>query len=174
MRNIKIPKGVSLAFFTDCHEHSGQFFELLEKINPSEKMWLVCAGDCIGKGFGEKEFEKITDKLIELSEQGICFAVKGNHEAKEIKKNKKNLSKQLNWWKERPLSLIFDFYNGSRVTCIHAGVTPKMTWDDLHNNSEVYYVRDVDSEGMIPLKWVEENGKKVLVKSREGGTSWHC
>lgn len=173
MNKIKVPKGVQLAFVGDAHEHSEQFFKLIEKVNPSENIWFISAGDCISKGFGEKEFEKITDKLIELSEKGICFAVKGNHEAKEIKKNKKNLSKQLSWWKERPLSLIFEFYNGSRVTCVHAGVTPKMTFDDLESNSEVYYVRDVDSDGMIPLKWIKENGKDVLVKSRPGGTEWH-
>lgn len=171
--NIKVPKGVQLAFITDAHEHSEQFFKLLEIINPSEKMWLICAGDNFDKGFGINHAETMTDKLIELYEKGICFAVPGNHEKKLIKKNKKNLSKQLQWWAKRPLSLIFDFHNGSRVTCVHAGVTPKMTFEDLESNSEVCYVRDVDEVGMIPLVWKEENGKKVLVKKREGGISWH-
>lgn len=173
MTNIKIPKGVQLAFITDAHEHPEQFFKLLDKVNPSEKMWVIFAGDAHGKGFGERAFEKITDKLIELNEQGISFSVLGNHEKKEIKKNKKNLSKQLKWWSERPLSITFDFYNGSRITVLHAGVTPKMTFQDLESNSEVYYVRDVDEQGMIPLVWKGEGKNKVLVKSREGGTEWH-
>ncbi len=136
-------------------------------------MWLISAGDVYSKGFGKKEAEKITDKLIELSNKNMCFAVKANHELSEIRKNKKNLSPQLQWWKERPLSYTFEFHNGSLVTVVHAGVTPSMTWDDLENNSEVCYVRDVDAQGMIPLKWITEDDKKVLIKSREGGKPWH-
>ncbi len=174
MKNIKVPKGVQLAVVGDIHGHDEQFFKLINIVNPSENMWFISLGDVKDKGFGEKAEAKITNKLIKLSDEKIGYAIIGNHEKKHISKNKKNLSEELKWWKKQPLSLSFEFYNGSRLTVVHAGVTPIMTWEDLENNSEVCYVRDVDESGkMIPLKWVKQNGKDVLIKSKDGGKSWH-
>lgn len=174
MKSIKVPKGVRLAIVGDVHEHSEQFFKLIDEVGPAENMWFISVGDCIDKGFGEEEFNKITNKLIELHEKSIGFAVKGNHEIKAIRKNKKNLSKQLLWWKSCPLSLTFEFYNGSLITVVHAGVTPKTTWQDLQDNTEVCYVRDIDENDiMIPLKWIDQNGEKILIKSKDNGIIWH-
>lgn len=175
MKTIKIPKNTQVAAFSDPHEHPEQFFNLIEKINPSEKMWIICCGDLEGKGYGEKAFNSMTDKLAEMSNLGYCYTVCGNHEKKYIKKNKNtsNPSTQLIWWKNQPLSLSFEFYNGNRLTAVHAGVLSNMTWEDLETNVEVCYIRDVDEQGMIPLVWKKINGVDTLVKSRVGGESWH-
>jgi predicted phosphodiesterase len=174
MKNsIKVPKGTKLAVIGDIHSHDKQFYKILEKIQPSKNMWFISLGDVFDKGFGEESSNKITNELIKLCDANIGFAVKGNHELKNIKKNKHNLSSELRWWKGRPLSLSFEFFSGTRLTCIHAGVTPKMLWEDLDTNVEVCYVRDIDDHGeMIRLKWIEEKDKKILVKVKEGGYSW--
>ena len=84
------------------------------------------------------------------------------------------MTPQLKWWKNRPLSITFNFKSGSIVTVLHAGVTPKMTKEDIERNIEVLYVRDVDVDGkMIPLIWKDIDGVKTLIKSKEGGESWH-
>lgn len=174
MKTIDVPKGVSIAVIGDVHEHPEQFQLMLDKIQPSEKMWLVSVGDIYHKGFGTKCAESITDELIGLSKKSICFAVKGNHELKEIKKTKHYPTKQIKWWSERPLCLPFQFHTGTRLTVVHAGITPKTGWDDLFTDVEVAYVRDVDEKGkMIQLKWKEIDGVQTLVKAKEGGSSWH-
>ena len=110
-RNIKafqkfeVPEGTSIAVVGDVHEHSEQYFKLLDEWKPSKTRWLVSVGDIYDKGFGIKEAEKITDSLMELQEDGIAFAVRGNHELKQIRKNKKQLSPQLKWWRDQPLIL---------------------------------------------------------------------
>lgn len=172
--NIKVPKGITISVIGDVHEHPEQFFKMLDIIKPSENRWFVSVGDLADKGFGIKAFELMTDKLIELQNNGYGFAVPGNHELKLCKKYKHNPSKQLKWWKKQPLALSFEFQNGNRLTVVHAGVSPKMTWESLENDVEVCYIRDVDADGkMIPLKWETINGEKVLVKARSGGCSWH-
>src|ERR1700748_312315 len=130
MKKIIVPKNTQIAVIGDPHEHFEQFNKILVKINPSEQMWLVSLGDLIDKGYGIDNFNIMTDRLIKLSDAGIGFAVRGNHEQKHIKRNKNDLSKQLQWWKSRPLSLTFEFYNGALVTCLHAGCRPSMTWED--------------------------------------------
>ena len=174
MRKILVPRDVQIAVLGDLHEHDKQFFNILEKIKPHEKMWVVSLGDVIDKGYGDDAFVAITDKLIELDSQGIGFAVIGNHEKKHIKKYKNNLSPQLKWWQTKPLSLTFEFYNGAMVTCLHAGVSTKMTWEDLQTNTEVLYIRDLDKEErMIQLIWKDIDGVKTLVPAKQDGKSWH-
>lgn len=175
MKTIKIPKNTQVAVVGDIHEHAEQFFKLIEKVNPSEKMWFVSVGDLVDKGYGEVAFNSITDEMIKLSEKGIGFIVKGNHEIKLLKNNRKNsnVSPQIEWWRKQSLSLSFEFHNGNRLTIVHAGIMPGMTWEDLDSNMEVAYVRDVDEKGMIQLVWTKINGVNTLVKAREGGQSWH-
>lgn len=174
MKTIKIPKGTQLAFTTDFHEHSEQFFKLIDIIQPSEKMWFISGGDARDKGYGEVAFNSITDKMIEMTDAGYCYSVIGNHEIRYLKQNKKvsDPSTQLVFWRKQPLALSFEFYNGARITVVHAGVTERMTPEDLETNVEVAYVRDVDEQGMISLVWKDINGVKTLVKSREGGKKW--
>jgi hypothetical protein len=175
IKTIKVPKDTEIVAFTDPHEHAEQFFNLLNIINPSEKKWIVCCGDLKDKGYGDVAFNNMTDEMIKLSEKGIGFIVKGNHEIKLLKNNRKNsnASLQIEWWRKQSLGLSFEFYNGNRLTVLHAGVVPGMTWEDLDSNTEVAYVRDVDELGMIQLIWKKINGVDTLVKSREGGKSWH-
>jgi hypothetical protein len=176
MKTIKIPKNTQLAFGTDFHSHPEQFFKLIEIIKPSEKMWFISGSDVRDKGYGEVAFNSITDKLIEMSDAGYCYSVLGNHEIRYLKQNKKvsNPSPQLIFWRKQPLSLSFEFYTGARLTVVHAGITPLMTWEDLETNVEVCYVRDIDENGkMIPLVWKDVKGQKTLVKAKDGGVSWH-
>jgi predicted phosphodiesterase len=172
---VKVPENVSIMVIGDVHEHSEQFFKLIDEWGPSENRWLVSVGDVYDKGFGTKEAERITDKLAYFQDKGICWAVRGNHELKVIKKNKNNLTSQLKWWKDQPLVLSFEFQRGERLSVVHAGISPKMDESQLGSNIEVCYIRDVDDDGnMIPLVWKQnENGSSTLVKSKEGGTSWH-
>lgn len=173
MKKIIVPKNTQIAVFSDPHEHSEQFFKLMDKINPSENMWIVCAGDKNDKGFGEKAFHDILDRMIEYSNAGFGFSVKGNHCLKFLKKNKQDNSSRITWLRARPLSLSFEFYNGSRLTVLHGGVTNKTTEEDLQNNIEICYVRDIDDSGkMIPMVWKDIKGEKTLVKSKEGGKFW--
>lgn len=174
MRKIQVPRDTEIVVIGDVHEHPEQFFKILEIIKPSEKKWLVSLGDCVDKGYGNDAFVAITDKLIELDSFGYCFAVRGNHEQKHIKKNKNNLSPQLQWWQTKPLSLVFEFHTGAIVTCVHAGVRSSMTWEDLQTNTEVLYIRDLNKdERMIPLLWKEIDGVKTLVPAEPNGTPWH-
>lgn len=177
MKTIFVPKHIKLAVIGDVHEHTEQYFKIIKKISPAQNMWLISVADIIDKGFGAESFNQITQHLAQLHKNGIGFAVKGNHELKHLNKFKKTpekMSQELAWWKDKPLALSFQFHTGSKLTVVHAGVTPKHTLEDLKNNVEVCYVRDVDKNGkMIKLKWIEENGIKKLVKEKEGGCSWH-
>lgn len=176
MRKISVPKGVELVFTTDIHAHQEQFFKLIDVIKPSEKTWLICGGDLFDKGYGDDASFLIIDKMIEMSYLGYCYTVLGNHDLRYKKKNKNNTnpSPQLSWIRTLPLSYTFEFYNGSLITILHAGCSPKMTWDDLQTNTEVVYIRDLNKdERMIPLLWKEINGVKTLVPAEPNGKSWH-
>ncbi len=174
---ISVPEGVELCVIGDVHEHSEQFFKAVDEIKPSWNRILVSIGDVFDKGWGIREAEKITDKLIDLKNRGCCYAIRGNHEVKLIKKNRRTekFSEQLKWWSNQPLVLTFTFEKTRAiVNVIHAGVTPKMSDADLGHSIEVVYVRDVDEAGeMIPLTWKNIDGVDTLVKSKDGGCVWH-
>jgi len=173
-QTIQVPENTSICIIGDIHEHTEQFFNLLEEWKPSPTKLIVSVGDVYDKGYGEKSAEIITEELIRLSDKHIAYAVRGNHEVKIIRSKKKNpLSKCLKWWRGRPLVITFEFPN-MKITVLHAGVSPLMDQNSLGKDVEVVYVRDVDENGkMIPLVWQMINGVKTLVKSKEGGTSWH-
>lgn len=172
---VEINANSEIAVIGDIHEQTAQWEEMLVKIQPSSNRPIVLLGDIYDKGDGRHIAEAITDQAIELQKQGCLYAVRGNHEAKHIQKERKNLSPQLLWWKQQPLSITFRFPNGSMVTCLHAGITPHhTTFDSIGSHSEVLYVRNIDQEGrMIRLKWVEEGGEKKLVEEKPNGISWH-
>jgi predicted phosphodiesterase len=175
-KNIIVPSDVSICFVGDIHEHDEQFYKLIKLWKPCNKRWLVSVGDVYDKGFGEQSANRITKSLIRLNDKGFAFAVKGNHELKKIKKERETgLSKELRWWRERPIVLTFEFQKGKMVTVVHAGITPNMTEDDLSNNVEVCFVRDVDTQGnMIPITVIHDAyGNKVYRNKVEGGVNWH-
>ncbi len=169
---ILVPKDTKIAVVGDIHEHEDQFDRLLEKINPSEKMYFVSVGDVYDKGFGVSVAESITDKIRSMSEKGYGFVVRGNHELKNIKKarNVKAMTPQLSWFEKQPLALSFVFHNGSRVTVVHGGVKPSHTWDDLDFDIETSYIRKLDENGeMIKLEWFGDE----LRPTKPGGVAWH-
>lgn len=175
---IKVPRDTSICFVGDIHEHPEQFFKLVDQYKPGENRWIVSVGDVCDKGYGPNAARKITEELKEYQKKGFGFAVRGNHELKILKKARKSKDSTpdwLKWWAKQPLVISFEFPRGSIVTTLHAGVTPKMTSNDLGSDIEVVYVRDVDNIGkMIPLIWINgEDGKKALIPAREGGTPWH-
>jgi len=174
MKTIKLNNETKIAVVGDIHEHPQQFFEIIEKVKPSEKMVFVSVGDIYDKGFGRQAAEKIIDCLIPYVNLEHAYVIKGNHELKTITKSKNIDDKYIWWFKKQPLSLSFMFENGYRLTVVHGGVTPKHTWEDLEKNAEICYVRTVDENGkMIPLIWKEDkNGVKQLVAKKEGQL-WH-
>lgn len=170
--DILVPKDTKIAVVGDIHEHEDQFDRLLEKINPSEKMYFVSVGDVYDKGFGVSVAESITDKIRSMSEKGYGFVVRGNHELKNIKRarNAKAMTSQLSWFERQPLALSFVFHNGSRLTVVHGGVKPSHTWDDLDHDIETSYIRKLDENGeMIKLEWFGDE----LRPSKPGGAAWH-
>lgn len=173
--NIEVPKNTKIAVIGDIHEHSQQFTDMVKKISPSYKMWLVSVGDIYSKGFGPSAVDLITRELQDLVQKNIGFVVQGNHEVKHIKHAIRDgkLTEQLAWYNKLPFGLSFIFSNGTRLTVIHAGVKPSHTWDDLKWNTDVVYIRTLDKFGeYIPLKWILENGKKTL-KPKCSGCAWH-
>lgn len=172
--NIKVPEDVELAVIGDVHEHPKQYFDLVKKIQPSEKRWLISVGDVYDKGFGPEVAEEITNHLKGLVDKQMAYVIRGNHELKAIRKYRRQLSDALMWWRKQPIALSFVYPNDYRVTIVHGGVTPKTTWDDLGKVKETCYVRSVDPNGnFIPLMWVEEDGVKKLVPKRPDGKVWH-
>jgi hypothetical protein len=170
MNLILVPPETSICIIGDIHEHPEQFFGLIDQYNPGPQRWIVSVGDVYDKGFGLKAAERITDELICFDKKGFGFATRGNHEYKIVRKNANYLTEQLVWWGKRPLSLSFQFPSGKIITVVHGGISPQMTHPSC---TEVIFARDVDELGIIPLKWVVIDGERQLVKSREGGTSWH-
>jgi hypothetical protein len=172
---INVPHGVSLAVVGDIHEHTEQFFKLIDTVGISNNLWLVSVGDIYDKGFGLKHAEKITDEMISLYDDGICHAVRGNHELKIIKNTFGKLGSSLKWWKERPLAITFNFFNGSKCLVLHAGITPYQDESELGSSVDICYVRDLDEDGkMIPLIWEYDTktNEKYLKKGKEG-KPWH-
>jgi predicted phosphodiesterase len=172
--NIEVPSNTRIAVIGDVHEHPEQFQKMLKELKPTKMFRLVSVGDFYDKGFGIKTAEAMTQEMQSLQKREAGYAVRGNHELKHIRKNKKNPSEELVWWKRQPLTLSFQFKSGARVTVVHAGITPHHNWGDLKKDVEVCYVRDVDELGkMIPLVWKDIDGVRTLVKAKEGGEEWH-
>lgn len=172
---IKVPRGVSLAVVGDIHEHSEQFLKITEEAKIGKTRWLVSVGDVYDKGWGIKHAQSITGIMQDLNECNICFAVRGNHELKQIKKTNGKLDPYLKWWSKQPLAITFEFFNGHKVLIVHGGVSPKLDESDLGKSVDICYIREIDENGdMISLKWEYDPkiNDKVLVKSKSG-TNWH-
>lgn len=172
---IQVPDGVELAVMGDVHEHSEQFFKIVSEARVGQNRWLVSVGDIYDKGFGPKAAEKITDEMMKLQEKGVCYAVRGNHELKQCKKNRDKSNKYLKWWSQQPLAITFRFDNGYEVLVLHAGVSPNLKKEDIGRSVDICYTREVDENGkMIPLKWVYDpkTNEKYLTKAKQG-TFWH-
>jgi predicted phosphodiesterase len=176
MNKIKVNKDTELIFIGDIHEHEEQFDKLVEHIQPSSSKLLISLGDILDKGYGKKVGYSITSKMMKLHDQGFGYVIKGNHELKNIKtaKNENTMNEYLEWLRKCPLSLTFQFPNGTMVTAVHAGVLPKHKEEDLSTDVSVAYVREIDAKGKsISLKKVIENNKVKFVPTKENGIVWH-
>lgn len=175
MHNIlNLKKNTIVGIIGDIHEHHIQFDNIINKFKPGPDRILISVGDLYDKGPGKDKAEYITNKIKDLNKNGYGYIVQGNHELKHIRRAIANgkISKELNWLNKQPYSLTCNFYNGKKITVVHGGVTPKHTEKDL-SNSEVAYVRNVDSEGnAIPIKVKKINGK-VTVIQKTPGKPWH-
>lgn len=162
--NIIVPKNIKIAVIGDIHGHLEQFNKIIEKIQPSEKMWVISVGDIKNKGFGIKAENEIISKLQSLN-QPACM-VRGNNEIKAIREARVSdkMTPELEWLDKLPLTLSFRFHNGTRLTVLHAGVLPHFTENDLRNNIEVAYVRNVGKDGEM-LNYDDAIAKK--------GIPWH-
>jgi predicted phosphodiesterase len=174
---ITVPKSTKIAVVGDIHEHDKQFYEMLDQISPSEKMWIVSVGDVYNKGYGKDIGDKITDTLIEYSKQKIGYAVKGNHEIKNHRlasKSGQPISNQLNWFSSLPLAISFIFENRTRLTVVHGGVTKNHTWKDLKTNNEMAYVRTLNPKGdYIKLSKIKDDKGNEVLQPEEPGVPWH-
>lgn len=163
--DIKVPKETLITVVGDIHCNLFHFEKLLEKINPSNKMWIVSCGDVYDKG-PEENSKLIFNKIKDLQKEGICWFVKGNHELRRIRKSLKSsekVSDELFWVSQQPLCVSFLFHNQTRLTVLHGGVKPTHTWKDLEANSEIAYIRKIDSEGEpVAVKWVDR--KPIFLK----------
>lgn len=171
---IQVAKDTEIIVVGDIHEHKDQFDNLLKEVKPSSHRLLVSVGDIYDKGQGREAGDKITDMLSTLHQQGYAYVVKGNHELKLLKKSRKCMTNELQWWSKQPLSLTFEFDHGQILTVVHGGILPSHSWSDLEKDISLCYVRDLDEYGkMIKLKWIEEKGKKVLIPEKLNGSAWH-
>jgi predicted phosphodiesterase len=171
--NIKVPRGQKLFVFGDVHEHREQFDRLLEEFEKYDNAILISVGDLLEKGFGCSDY--LIKKMRKIVDDGKGYIVKGNHELKVIQRNRKKgkLSNNLKWVSRLPLSLSFNFGNGTRVTVTHAGVRPSHTWKDLETNIEVCYARFLDNKDkIIKMKKKIVDGRKITYMSKKGEV-WH-
>jgi len=156
MRSISIPKGGKITVVGDIHCQEQQFDELVELVNPRPENLLVSVGDVYGY-----DDDSIAESIIQKLQKVGGLMVQGNHEAKRIRQAQETgevVTPELSWVMQQPLSLSFTFEETRlRVTIVHAGVAPTHNWSDLVDNSDVYYVRNVNQDG----------------KPSPEGTCWH-
>jgi len=176
-RNLNIPvkTGATVTVVGDIHEHPDQFFEMIDRVKPSKKNIFVSVGDVYDKGYGTSTANKILAEMKKLSENGVGFMVKGNHELKRLKRtSKKDFDEYLHWVNKLPLALSFSFNNGKRLTVVHGGILPKHNWNDLVGNTDIVYVRKVDEYGnYIKLKWVKDDDGTKHLEYAKPGVYWH-
>jgi predicted phosphodiesterase len=169
--NVQLKENEKIAVIGDIHEQDRLYKTLKQKLtSESSDIKIVSVGDLYDKGEGQIYAEIVLRDLL-LNTIGL---IKGNHEIKKIKYYRKTNSPLEKDLSDIPNALSFVWPNGFRLTCVHAGVIPRHTWEDLKYNSEICYVRTVNDKGeMIPLIWVEKNGVKVLEPKEPNGKSWH-
>lgn len=179
MNFIKVPQDGKIVVVGDIHEHEEQFDKLLDEVTLSPKMILVSVGDIYEKGFGVKVAESITDKLKTLADQGLAYAIRGNHELRCIRKAKKNrktrtMTDQLAWFDKQPLTITFEFQNKTRLLIVHGGVRPGHTLEDLKTDVETCYIRNLDKDGQL-IKRTRKvvNRCAFMEDEKPGGIPWH-
>jgi len=175
--NINLKSDVKLLCISDVHEHPEQFFAILDKYPVSDKMILVVCGDVIDKGFGIKSAEKIYEYIYHLTKKNQAFMIKGNHELKLLKSNKKigRSAHLMKWIDSLPISLSFIYPNSSRYTFVHGGVDSKMTWDEISYDLSVCYIRYLSnkSKKMAPVSKKETDGEILYIPKDLDVSLWH-
>jgi len=147
--NMEAKTGQTFLVLTDVHEHSIQFFEMLEKYPISEERKLIVTGDIIDKGLGYPAFSAIATKIKELSDQGLAYLIRGNHEVKRIKRaiREKSMDENMEWISKQPLIYSFIYPSQKRYTFVHGGITPRMTWEKISNDIDLVYCRAIGKFG---------------------------
>ena len=84
---INLKKDSKITVVGDIHEHSEQFFNLIDEIKPDQNNILVSVGDIFDRGFGSGASTEILKTLIKLNLNGSAYMVRGNHEQKRQNKN---------------------------------------------------------------------------------------
>lgn len=163
--NIQVPKGVKIGVIGDIHSHHQQFFDILQKLQSYNPIWIVSCGDIYFKGFDTENI--IVDTLESFHKNGNGFCVRGNNELKAIRKARQEnkMTPQLKWIEMQPLAISFCFQNNTRCTVLHGGVLNRFTWDDLKNNLEISYIRDVTENDEIVFSSKIDKKKNIF--------SWH-
>ena len=171
--NIPMQEDEKIVPIGDMHEQTECFYSLMADLaaEPKLKTSFVSVGDLFDKGKGASFAEEILEFIRNQEE---FYIIKGNHEIKKIKHYRRINSPLEKFLSNLPNALSIVWPNGFRLTCVHAGITPRHTWEDLKYNSEICYVRSVNDKGeMIPLIWIEKDGVKTLEPKDPNGKSWH-
>lgn len=172
--NIKLKEYQSLLFIGDIHEQWELYYQLKnlviqDELSSNKEIIFVSLGDIFDKGYGLEFGLKI---FYDLKETRPSYILCGNHEAKKIERKESLLPIQE--FEKLPKVLSFVFESKYRVTAMHAGVTPKHTWNDLKFNNDVLYTREIDeNDDPIPLIWVNVNNEKKLIPKKQNGINWH-
>lgn len=170
--NIQVDADTQFVVFSDIHEHPRHFFKALEMHPIHEKCKLITCGDLIDKGEGYEAFLEIVNYIKDLQDAGLAYTLKGNHELKRIKKAKQRnvMDPCLTWLDKQPLIYSFVYPNNKRYTVVHAGITPKMTWENINNNLDLCYTRAIGIKGnSVPTYF---DGSQWRFKE-ENTTNWH-
>lgn len=157
--------GAKVTVVGDIYECKKLFYSMLKRIQPSANNLFVSVGNIYMKN--SKRGDEIVDKIKQIG-----YTVRGNNEEKLLRKARKTntkISDQLKWMGEQPLSIMFRFINGTRLTVLNGGVKPGHTWLDLKNNTDLLYISTLDeNKEPIPLRWVDE-----ILKPIKEGKVWH-
>lgn len=174
--NIKLDDDVKLLCISDIHEHPDQFFDIINKFPVSDKMRLVICGDVFDKGFGFPAAEKIINTIKYHIDSGQAYMIKGNHELKNIKKNRKGENLPIfKWIESLPIALSFVYNDSTRYTVVHAGVDSTMKWYDLNYDLNVCYIRYLSNETKKMVSIVKErvDGKVIYTPKDLDVSLWH-
>lgn len=174
---VDVDSDVKIYCLGDLHEHDEALDLAIEHIKPDPKNILVSVGDLYDKGWGHKSAEKMADIFKDLVKKRSGYIIRGNHELKHIRRAKQNeveLSPQLKWLSVQPLALSFRFSNGSKLTVVHGGVTPKHKLEDLDKTVDTCYVRTIDERGksIRLIRKKDDEGNITFVPKKEGKV-WH-
>lgn len=161
---MELPKSTRITVIGDIHGQLPLFNLIIKEINPSTNNRVVFIGDVYDRG---NEDSVIIGKIKSLCEAGIGYMVKGNHEARHIRKaqESKQWTDELAWVNTLPVHIAFKFSTGIKLVVLHGGVSLKHSQKNL-DNSEIMYIRYIDKNGDYTSQ--NDIGKRLWHEAYDG------